>query len=86
MYQVYVRDRDDPDLAIEEAVLSPIGAQVTGWSPAQNPLFSLPNCLVTPRVAYVSEDALDEACRTAAESVRAVLLGQTLPNLVSPRR
>lgn len=45
------------------------------WSPAGNPLFALPNCLITPHVAYVSEEALAECRRVAAENARAVLLG-----------
>jgi D-3-phosphoglycerate dehydrogenase len=51
-------------------------AKKTDWKPSDNPLFAHPNCLVTPHVAYISEDALREARRTAAENVRAVLLGE----------
>ncbi len=57
-------------------------AKQADWSPSGNPLFALDNCIVTPHVAYISEDALIEARRTAAENVRAVLLGETPPNPV----
>jgi len=60
-------------------------AKVANWTPECNPLFSLDNCIVTPHAAYISQAALDEARRTAAENVKAVLLGQTPPNLVKPR-
>lgn len=55
------------------------------WSPADNPLFALPNCLITPHVAYVSEEALAECRRIAAENARAVLLGQPALNPVGAR-
>lgn len=54
------------------------------WSPEQNPLFGLENCFITPHVAYVSAESLAECRRIAAENARAVLLGETPPNLVTP--
>jgi D-3-phosphoglycerate dehydrogenase len=51
-------------------------AKQATWSPADNPLFALDNCFITPHVAYVSQEALDECRRTAALNVRAVLLGE----------
>lgn len=39
----------------------------------------------TPHVTYVSENALYEARRVAAETVRTVLLGQTPPNVIPSR-
>jgi len=59
-------------------------AKMDTWSPDMNPLFTLDNCIITPHVAYISEDALQECRRVAAENARAVLLGQTPPNLVKP--
>jgi D-3-phosphoglycerate dehydrogenase len=61
-------------------------AKLARWNPADNPLFSLDNCLVTPHVAYVSAGSLLECRRVAAENARAVLLGKTPPDLVRPRR
>lgn len=58
-------------------------AKLDHWTPALNPLFSLENCIITPHVAYVSEDSLKECRRVAAENARAVLLGQDPPNPVS---
>jgi len=57
-------------------------AKLDAWSPSMNPLFGLENCVITPHVAYVSESALRDCRRIAAENARAVLLGQTPPNLV----
>lgn len=59
-------------------------AKMDSWSPDMNPLFTLGNCIITPHVAYISEDALQECRRVAAENAKAVLLGQTPPNLVKP--
>jgi D-3-phosphoglycerate dehydrogenase len=59
-------------------------AKLAAWSPADNPLFNLPNCLITPHVAYVSETSLRDCRRIAAENARAVLLGQPPLNPVRP--
>lgn len=59
-------------------------AKLDSWNPANNPLFSLPNCLVTPHVAYVSEQAFQECRRIAAENAREVLLGRAPLNPVRP--
>ena len=59
-------------------------AKLERWSPATNPLFSHPNCFITPHVAYVSDEALKECRRVAAENARAVLLGEPPPNPVPP--
>jgi len=61
-------------------------AKLDFWNPADNPLFALENCIVTPHVAYVSEGSLQECRRVAAENAKAVLLGETPPDLVRPRR
>ncbi len=59
-------------------------AKLDNWSPDDNPLFGLDNCVITPHSAYVSEDSLKECRRIAAENAKAVLLGETPPNLVKP--
>lgn len=61
-------------------------AKLERWDPAGNPLLTLSNCFVTPHVAYVSDGSLRECRRIAAENARAVLLGETPPNLVKPVR
>lgn len=59
-------------------------AKLEHWNPALNPLFKHSNCIITPHVAYVSDESLKECRRVAAENARAVLLGKSPPNLVAP--
>ena len=46
------------------------------WSPEDNPIFSLPNVLVTPHAAYYSEESIRAARTTAATQVAKVLTRQ----------
>ncbi len=46
------------------------------WTPDDNPLFSLPNVIVTPHSAYYSEESILTARETAASEVARVLTGQ----------
>jgi D-3-phosphoglycerate dehydrogenase len=59
-------------------------AKMDNWSPDMNPIFSLDNCIVTPHVAYISEDSLLDCRRIAAENARDVLLGGEPINPVKP--
>jgi D-3-phosphoglycerate dehydrogenase len=53
------------------------------WSPAGNPLFSLPNVVVTPHAAYYSEESIRMAREIAASEVRRVLTGEAPRNPVN---
>jgi D-3-phosphoglycerate dehydrogenase / 2-oxoglutarate reductase len=47
------------------------------WSPDDNPIFGLPNVVVTPHAAYYSEESIRAARETAASEVARVLTGET---------
>ena len=47
------------------------------WSPDDNPIFTLPNVLVTPHAAYYSEESIRAARVTAATQVAKVLTHQS---------
>lgn len=51
-------------------------AKRANWTPDDNPIFSLPNVLITPHAAYYSEESIHEARVTAATQVAKVLTGQ----------
>ncbi len=51
-------------------------AKRANWTPDDNPLFTLPNVLVTPHAAYYSEESIHAARVAAATQVAKVLTGQ----------
>jgi D-3-phosphoglycerate dehydrogenase len=53
------------------------------WNPVDNPLFALPNVVVTPHAAYYSEESIRMAREVAASEVRRVLSGERPLNPVN---
>ena len=53
------------------------------WTPDDNPLFSLPNVIVTPHSAYYSEESIRLAREIAASEVARVLRGEKPQNPVN---
>lgn len=51
-------------------------AKRSNWTPKDNPIFTLPNVLVTPHAAYYSEESIRAARVTAATQVAKVLTKQ----------
>lgn len=58
-------------------------AKRAAWTPADNPLFALPNVVVTPHAAYYSEESIRAARTIAASEVRRVLTGERPLNPVN---
>ena len=70
------------DLALREALVSGKPAQaaldvlVTEPPPADHPLFGLPNCLVTPHMAWTTREARQRLMDETAENIRSFLAGK----------
>ncbi len=52
--------------------------------PADHPLYTLPNCLITPHIASATYTSRNRMAVMAAENLLAGLRGEALPNQVNP--
>ena len=59
-------------------------AKRSSWDPEDNPIFSLPNVLVTPHAAYYSEESIRIARETAATQVAKMIWGEVPDYPVNP--
>ena len=77
--------------ALTEGTLAAVGlddpeeepAKRSRWSPDDNPIFRLPNVIVTPHAAYYSEESIRAAREIAASEVARVLAGEPPKNPVN---
>jgi D-3-phosphoglycerate dehydrogenase len=72
--------------ALTEGWIAGAGLDVLAPEPPSppNPLLALDNVIITPHVAFYSEDALADVQRGAAEHVAQVLRKETPSNIVNP--
>jgi phosphoglycerate dehydrogenase-like enzyme len=73
--------------ALTQGIISGAGLDVFDPEPPEqgNPLFGLPNVVVTPHMAAHSEEGLRMMAMMAAEQVLQVLRGERPPHLANPQ-
>ena len=79
-------DEDALYEALKQEQIGGVGVDVVvdPAPPPDHPLFGLPNVLVTPHVAFFSQEAVLELEERGAGEVARVLQGQMPDNLVNP--
>lgn len=79
---------DEPSLirALEEGTIAGAGLDVLEEEPPDpnNPLLTMPNVIVTPHVAYFSNEAFVASRRRVGEEIAAILGGRRPRNIVNP--
>jgi D-3-phosphoglycerate dehydrogenase len=81
-----VVDQDALVRALREGWIGGAGLDVVEPErlPPEHPLLALPNAIVTPHVAYYSEESLLDLGRLASENVAAVLGGHMPRSIINP--
>lgn len=86
---VVVTDYNFPDLSIERRELADVADVVHGGAttpeepPAKSPLLDRDEVVLTPHVAWYSEDSIDDLRRTLARDVRRILNDEEPENPVN---
>ncbi|MBA7674225.1 Glyoxylate/hydroxypyruvate reductase B [subsurface metagenome] len=72
--------------ALREGKITGAGLDVLSKEPPgpANPLLSMPNVIVTPHSAFISQEALDQLCVTATTAVCDKLQGKAPANIINP--
>ena len=78
--------QDDLVAALRDGTIFAAGLDVTDPEPlpAEHPLMSLPNCVVTPHIGSATDAARAAMADIAAANLLAGLRGETLPHAVAP--
>lgn len=72
--------------ALKKGVIAGAALDVFAKEPApkDHPLYSIPNCLLTPHNAALTHEAMDRVIRTMVAGMLAVLNGETPNNVANP--
>ena len=75
---------DEGPLFFKDFSLLSRGKRMQGWDEIMGTLLSLPNVLVSPHIAFLTTEALDNIACTTIDNIKAYARGEELKNLVKP--